>query len=110
MRRNIVPLAAVTLANDPNGRIGADHERAIADGRRLHNCRRRELGGRRREHIPAERQRAGRLLCHREARFCSRRHAILQTGQIAERFGSAQAALRAKERMPAFTAFALAFG
>ena len=56
MKRNIVPLAALVLAATQGGRTGTDHERSIADGRRLYGYRRRLPAGRRGGFIPAERE------------------------------------------------------
>ena len=84
MRRNIVP-RGLGIGRYENGRTGADHERAIADGRRLYGCRRRLPAGRRGGLIPAERQHACFLFCHREARFGIPRYAILQASEIVER-------------------------
>ena len=76
MKRNIVPLAALVLAATQGGRTGTDHERSIADGRRLYGYRRRLPTGRRGGFIPAEREYVF-LFCHREARFRIPRYAIL---------------------------------
>jgi hypothetical protein len=44
--RKIAPLAGLGVGRYANGRIGADRQRAIANVRRLHGCRRHPAAGR----------------------------------------------------------------
>ena len=85
MRRNIVPLAVLVLTATQTAVPAQTLNVQSLMGRRLYGCRRRLSAGRRGGLIPAERQHACFLFCHREARFGIPRYAILQASEIVER-------------------------